>query len=273
MTGILRYPRMRRALGVASLVLFLLLVLPTAGLVYRLYFDKNDLPDIESFIRFELPTTGYVYDARGEVLITLAREYRERVSYDEIPPILRKAILAAEDKNFFSHSGVDYRVLPRVALKTVTRSLATAWKDKEGVRLRLPQGGSTLTQQLVRGYFLQERTSGEDSGTLFRSYPDSSRGRGHSSDEQTPSEARGGRLALWLEGRCNGVRIPGAGETRDLRPLRQLPLPGERPLWLRCRLRVLFRQALVDLHTGRRRRSGAPRGDRQVARHLRSGRG
>ena len=48
------------------------------------------------------------------MLIELAREYRRVVSYDEVPPVLRHAILAAEDKNFFSHSGVDYGALPRV---------------------------------------------------------------------------------------------------------------------------------------------------------------
>ena len=90
------------------------------------------LPDLESFIRFEPPTIGEVYDARGKVLIELAREYRRVVSYDEVPPILRQAILAAEDKNFFSHSGVDYRALPRVVQKTAVRSLAAWWKGGPG---------------------------------------------------------------------------------------------------------------------------------------------
>ena len=44
----------------------------------------------------------------------------------EVPPVLRHAILSAEDKHFFTHSGVDYRVLPRVLQKTAARSLA-AW--------------------------------------------------------------------------------------------------------------------------------------------------
>jgi len=42
-------------------------------------------PDIESFIRFELPTTGVVLDSQGEVLIELAREYRHVLSYQELP--------------------------------------------------------------------------------------------------------------------------------------------------------------------------------------------
>jgi membrane peptidoglycan carboxypeptidase len=83
------------------------------------------------------------------VLIELAREYRRVVSYDEVTLILRQAILATEDKNFFSHSGVDYRSLPRVVQKTAAYTLAAWRKGGPGSRVRFPQGGSTLTQQLV----------------------------------------------------------------------------------------------------------------------------
>ncbi len=140
----------RRAVLVGALVPFL----TGAGLARYVYFDRSGLPDLDAFIRFEPPTTGEVYDAHGTVLIELAREYRRVVSYDEVPLILRQAILAAEDKNFFSHSGVDYGALPRVVQKTAVRSLAAWWKGDVGFRLLFPQGGSTLTQQLVRGYFL-----------------------------------------------------------------------------------------------------------------------
>jgi penicillin-binding protein 1A len=143
------------------------LVLSTWGLAHHIYFDRSGVPDLEPFIRFELSTTGKVYDARGTVLVELAREYRQVVSYEEIPPVLRQAILAAEDKNFFTHSGVDYRALPRVLYKMAMSSFG-GWWDGKGLRLRLPQGGSTLTQQLVRGYFLRDRWSRENGSTLFR---------------------------------------------------------------------------------------------------------
>ena len=71
-------------------------------------------PTCESLIPFEAPTTGVVRDVHGTVLIELAREYRQVVTYDEVPLILRQAIMAAEDNRFFDHSGVDYRALPRV---------------------------------------------------------------------------------------------------------------------------------------------------------------
>jgi penicillin-binding protein 1A len=157
----------QRILLLAAFSLALLLLLVPGALIHYVYFDRTGLPNLEPFIRFEPPTTGRVYDAHGKVLIELAGEYRKVISYDEVPVILREAILSAEDKNFFSHSGVEYRALPRVIQKTVARSLSEWWKGGAGFRLRLPQGGSTLTQQLVRGYFLQDLTSRESGGGLF----------------------------------------------------------------------------------------------------------
>ena len=83
----------------------------TAALVavglHHVYFDRTNLPDIEPFSRFEFSTIGHVYDANGQPLIEMAREYRRNIKYEDIPPIVRDAILATEDKNFFTHSGVD----------------------------------------------------------------------------------------------------------------------------------------------------------------------
>jgi len=134
--------------------------------VHYVYFDRSALPDLESFIRFEPPAIGEIEDEHGRVLIEVAREYRRVVSYDEVPLILREAILSAEDKNFFSHSGVEYRALPRVAEKTAIHSL-DAWWNGEGFRPIFRQGGSTLTQQLVRGYFLQHLMIRENGDLLI----------------------------------------------------------------------------------------------------------
>ena len=166
-TRSLRFACSGRGVVLAAALLALLFLIPTVRLVHYIYFDRGNLPDLERFIRFEIPTTGAVYDARGAVLVELAREYRRVVSYDDVPPVLRDAILAAEDSNFFTHSGVEYRALPRVAYKTMVHSLA-AWWNGEGLRLHFPQGGSTLTQQLVRGYFLRDRSSREGGAALFR---------------------------------------------------------------------------------------------------------
>jgi penicillin-binding protein 1A len=178
-------------------------LLPAAWLVHRVYFDRTRLPALEPFIRFEPPTTGVVRDALGNPLIELAREYRRVVTYDEVPPILRQAILAAEDKNFFSHSGVDYTALPRVVRKTAARSLGQWWNGDAGLRLLLPQGGSTLTQQLVRGYFLQDLTGRADTDALFRDGIGPPRllsaALGPSATNKLLRKLEEVRLALWLE--------------------------------------------------------------------------
>jgi len=139
---------------------------------HHVYFDRTSLPDIEPFARFEFPAIGCVYDANGRLLIELAREYRRITKYADLPPIVRDAILATEDKNFFSHSGVDYSTIPRVLSKVrigalvshVTRSAGQEEINSGGI---FPQGGSTITQQLVRGHFLQKLTAQENSKPLM----------------------------------------------------------------------------------------------------------
>jgi penicillin-binding protein 1A len=134
-------------------------------------FSRTGLPDLDGFIRFEPPTTGHVYDANGLVLIELGRERRDIVRYDEIPDVVREAILSAEDQNFFSHSGVDYsvflRLLAKVNLRALEAHITTSAGDEAPLRARVfPQGGSTITEQLVRGYFLQKLSSTKDSNSL-----------------------------------------------------------------------------------------------------------
>jgi penicillin-binding protein 1A len=140
----LRFAGAGRGVVLAAALLAVLFLVLTVRLVHYIYLDRSGLPDLERFIRFELPTIGAVYDAHGTVLVEPAREYRRIVSYDEVPPVLRDAILAAEDRNFFTHGGIEYRALPRVAYKAMVHSVI-AWWNGAGFRLRFPQGGSTLT--------------------------------------------------------------------------------------------------------------------------------
>ena len=111
---------------------------------------------------------GHIYDAKGRVLAELGRERREITQYQGIPVVLRQAILSAEDKNFFSHSGVDYSVFPRMLGKTSIRALIARFmgsfrKDASEHAAVFPQGGSTITQQLVRNLYI-----GSDRRTFSR---------------------------------------------------------------------------------------------------------
>lgn len=131
--------------------------------LYHVYFDRSDLPDIETLTRFGFPAVGHVYDANGQPLIEIAREYRRNIKYEEIPPIVRDAIIATEDKNFFTHNGVDYSVIPRVLSKVRIGCLLpgiTKLRRENAVNSQtiFPHGGSTITQQLVRCHFLKGMT-------------------------------------------------------------------------------------------------------------------
>src|ERR1700674_938693 len=159
-----------RLLRIASVVAAVPLALILCGIIYISY-NRTDLPDLEAFIRFEPPTIGHIYDANGHILIELGRERREIIQYKSIPDVLREAILSAEDENFFSHAGVDFSVFPRMLGKTNIQAFIARGGGSGGENAgerppAFPQGGSTITQQLVRGYFLQKLTSTKTSNTL-----------------------------------------------------------------------------------------------------------
>ena len=169
-SGIRRVYKTRRWVRVASVAAAVPIVAVLFALIYVTYNRKN-LPDLEAFLRFEPPTIGHIYDANGHVLMELGRERREVIQYKDIPEVLREAILSAEDENFFSHEGVDYSVFPRLLGKINVRALMPRFGGSGGENTGehtavFPQGGSTITQQLVRGYFLQQLISTKNGSTL-----------------------------------------------------------------------------------------------------------
>ena len=169
----IRSVRLRWKRGIVTLLVCTTVI--TAALVavgfHHIYFDRTNLPDIGPFARFEFSTIGHVYDANDQPLIEMAREYRRNIKYEDIPPIVRDAILATEDKNFFTHSGVDYSVIPRVLGKVrignlVARLTELRREDEVNSPAIFPHGGSTITQQLVRCHFLKDMTAQENSNQL-----------------------------------------------------------------------------------------------------------
>ena len=136
--------RIERRARPAALVAASLSMLVAVWFVYHVYLDRSGVPDFEEFVRFEVPGIGEVFDTKGRVLIELAHEYRRPVTYDEIPLVMRQAILSAEDKSFFKHSGVDYTSLPRMVAKTVRYTWEAWWAKREhGLNPVFRQGGST----------------------------------------------------------------------------------------------------------------------------------
>ncbi len=179
-------------------------VLPVVAYVYA---DRERLPDLDPFLRFEPPGIGRIDDAGGRPLIELAKEYRRVVAYRDIPPVVRRAILAAEDKRFFLPAGVDYWAFPRIAAKAGWGSAAATLRasrrhGRPSVVVVLPQGGSTVTQQLVRNYFLSEMIQRENEGALIRQTPVMrclGRTLGVRNANKLLRKVEEIRLSLWLE--------------------------------------------------------------------------
>ncbi len=92
---------------------------------------------------------SFVYAADGSLLGSIpAEQNRQPVALDQMSPLLAQATVAIEDKRFFSHSGVDYEGILRAAVKNIEQG-------------EIVQGGSTLTQQLVRNLYIGREVSWE----------------------------------------------------------------------------------------------------------------
>ena len=129
------------------LALFLLGSLAAGGVLGAIYVylvPKLPETDVLQDVRFQVPLR--VYSAEGRLIAEFGEKRRKPVEYEDIPPLVRQAFLAAEDDRFFQHPGVDYQGLLRAAW-----SLATTGEKR--------QGGSTITMQLARNFFLTREKS------------------------------------------------------------------------------------------------------------------
>ncbi|HVR70769.1 MAG TPA: PBP1A family penicillin-binding protein [Vicinamibacteria bacterium] len=133
----LRLGVLRRA-GVTFL--FALAILAGALLGIVLAYE-SDLPQVSSLEDFEPNIITQVYAADGELLGNFAIEKRVVVSFADIPPILRNAIVAVEDEDFWKHIGINVWRVPSAAFSNLRAG-------------RRSQGFSTLTMQLSRVLFL-----------------------------------------------------------------------------------------------------------------------
>ncbi len=104
----------------------------------------HDMPDASQLADYRPPTATRVYAWDGTLIGEFSRERRIFVPYDQIPPQLINAFLAAEDRNFFQHGGVDPAGMMRAMGKDVVNAL-------HGRRL---EGGSTITQQVAKNVLL-----------------------------------------------------------------------------------------------------------------------
>jgi len=117
-------------------------------LSYFIYIQRT-IPDPETLVARKVGESTKIYDSTGEVLLydIHGEEKRTVVPWDQIPGYIKKATLAAEDAGFYEHKGLDITGIVRALLKDVSD-------------LGISQGGSTITQQLIKkALFGDERSS------------------------------------------------------------------------------------------------------------------
>ncbi|MEM8833354.1 MAG: transglycosylase domain-containing protein, partial [Pseudomonadota bacterium] len=114
------------------------------------YYGK-DLPDYEQLQEYEPNVMTRIYAADGELLAEYAQEKRVFMPIQKIPDVVKKAFLAAEDKNFYEHSGLDFYAIARAAVTNIRN---------KGSGRRLV-GASTITQQVAKNFLLTNEVSYE----------------------------------------------------------------------------------------------------------------
>ena len=118
-----------------------------AGLT--LWYFGRDLPDYQQLSRYEPPITTRVHGGDGRLLAEYATERRIYVPIAAIPKRVIDAVLASEDKNFYSHHGVDPISILRAAATDIVRLHSN----------RRPVGASTITQQVAKNMLLSNEVS------------------------------------------------------------------------------------------------------------------
>ena len=135
MTVLVRFLRFLLATGFAVMTAGLIVV------VAAYFYIAPQLPPIERLKQVQLQVPLRVFSSNGELIAEFGEQHRTPIRYENLPPMVVNAILATEDDRFFEHPGVDYQGLLRAAMELIRTG------EKR-------QGGSTITMQVARNFFL-----------------------------------------------------------------------------------------------------------------------
>jgi penicillin-binding protein 1A len=130
----------------AGTVVFLVGVAAAAGMIW--HYSK-DLPDYSQLQDYEPPVMTRVHAADGALLGEYSKERRLYLPIQAVPKLVINAFLAAEDKNFYEHGGIDYTGMAR-AIVLYAQNFGSN---------RRPQGASTITQQVAKNFLLTNEVS------------------------------------------------------------------------------------------------------------------
>ena len=132
----------------ASMALFFLIIL-IIGLTYGMTKINITIPDYRQLETYEPPVTTRLFAGDGQVMMEYAAEKRLFVPIEKIPDKVKHAFIAAEDKHFYTHSGIDYIGIVRAVLGNL-KKIGTG---------RRPAGASTITQQVAKNFLLSSELS------------------------------------------------------------------------------------------------------------------
>ena len=113
-------------------------------IVTTLWIYSNKLPDYQFLKNYKPPVSSKLYSGTGQLVSDFSSEKRIFIPYNAIPEIVIQSFLSAEDKNFFSHPGVDAKGILRAVINNVSNILSSS---------RL-EGASTITQQVAKNFLL-----------------------------------------------------------------------------------------------------------------------
>ena len=118
-------------------------------LVSILWAFSNNLPDYKYLKNYKAPVSSKIYSGSGELIQDFSSEKRIFIPYNSIPKIVINSFLSAEDKNFFTHPGIDAKGVLRAIFKNISNILNSK---------RL-EGASTITQQVAKNFLLTNEVS------------------------------------------------------------------------------------------------------------------
>src|SRR5688572_10463236 len=132
----------------AGTIVFVVGAVATAGLLW--HFSK-DLPDYSQLQDYEPPVVTRIHAADGALVAEYATQRRLYIPIQAVPKMVINAFLAAEDKNFYEHGGLDFPGIARAGV---------IYFQNYGSNRR-PQGASTITQQVAKNFLLTNELSFE----------------------------------------------------------------------------------------------------------------
>ena len=125
------------------------LLLSAIILLALLWSFSNKIPDYKFLKNYKPPVSSRVYSGEGELVADFSKEKRIFVPYEAIPETVINSFLSAEDKNFFSHPGVDAKGVLRAVINNISNII-------QSKRL---EGASTITQQVAKNFLLTSEVS------------------------------------------------------------------------------------------------------------------